>query len=228
MTKLRNIDALKKLLDGTHRTQTRKSFLVNSARGVDRADEFKVGECWHERDSNGRWVTYFKLENGVESGLGYWDSYEQYQNGNKSSLDDTFQWIDFKFRNCDPNNPTCERGFDKKSPKIERLIAMTGMCFDCLTKYELKLQMEGKFEEYAKNKIFENVKSYIRDQEIELEKWKHEVRNGFTLLVNSEGDVEKFQANDPELLISKIESEWNEFKEFVYSQFNDEVDESES
>ena len=226
MAKLKNIEAVQKLLDGSHRMQTRKHFLVNTKRGADRIDEFNVGECWREKDSNGRWITYFKIdENTVIDKYGYWNSYDEYLKSGKSSIDDGFSWIDFKFRNCDPTNEACERGFDKKSPKIERLIAMTGMCFSCLTKYELKLQMSGKFKDYAKHKMLENAKSYIRDQEIELEKWKNEIRNGVSVLVNGDGVVETYSANNPELLIQKVESEWLEFKQFIFSQFED-IDET--
>lgn len=219
MSKLKNIKAIGEMLQGDHRTQRRKTFYMGTARGRARASEFKVGECWHEQNPDGLWKTFFKLKGRVEEARGRWDSYQQYQQSRVTDNNEEFDWLEWKYRNCDPNNTSCEKGYTIQSRKIERLIARTGMCFDCLNKYELKLQLEGKFNDYAMDKMRGNLTSYIRDQEIELEAWKTEMRNGVKVLLNGEGQTEKFSSDSTEAMIAKIESEWEEYKKMLYENY---------
>ena len=47
-TKLRNIDAIKKMLDGTHRTQTKQTVGFADAKAV--SEKHAVGDVWTDSD----------------------------------------------------------------------------------------------------------------------------------------------------------------------------------
>tara|TARA_Y100000310_G_C20193488_1_gene583573 strand:+ start:42 stop:572 length:531 start_codon:yes stop_codon:yes gene_type:complete len=47
-----------------------------------------------------------------------------------------------------------------------------GHCFDCQIKIENKLRIEGKFEEWAEEKIKKNKIAFIKDQIQTLEEWR--------------------------------------------------------
>jgi hypothetical protein len=49
---------------------------------------------------------------------------------------------------------------------------MFGHCFDCQIKIENKLRIEGKYEEWAENKIRKNKIAFIKDQIQAISEWK--------------------------------------------------------
>jgi len=57
--------------------------------------------------------------------------------------------------------PECKKVMKKKlDNKFWRLM---GHCFDCQIKVENELRVSGKYEKWAKRKILENKKSYLKD-----------------------------------------------------------------
>ena len=47
-------------------------------------------------------------------------------------------------------------------------------CIDCQVKFENKLRIEGKYEEWEEQKVLNNQLSYIKDQIASIEDWKDE------------------------------------------------------
>ena len=59
--------------------------------------------------------------------------------------------------------PKCKKAMKKKlDDKFWRLM---NHCFDCQVEMENRLRIEGTFEEYAKTKMLENQKAYLKDLE---------------------------------------------------------------
>jgi ribosomal protein L37AE/L43A len=57
--------------------------------------------------------------------------------------------------------PNCQKTMKKKlDNKFWRLF---GHCMDCQIEIETKLRYKGEFEEYAKRKVLENKKAYLKD-----------------------------------------------------------------
>ena len=66
--------------------------------------------------------------------------------------------------------PECDKTMKiKLDDKMWRLY---GHCFDCQIKIENKLRIEGKYEEWAENKIKKNKIAFIKDQIQAIEEWK--------------------------------------------------------
>ena len=58
--------------------------------------------------------------------------------------------------------PECDLLMKKKLD--DKMWSMFGHCFNCQIKIENKLRVEGKYDEWAENKIRENKISFIKDQ----------------------------------------------------------------
>ena len=52
-------------------------------------------------------------------------------------------------------------------------------CFDCQVKFENKLRIDGKYDEWEQKKVLNNQLSYIRDQIESIEDWKKEASKPF-------------------------------------------------
>ena len=68
--------------------------------------------------------------------------------------------------------------FCKKCDKImkqrldDKMWRLYGHCFDCQIKIENKLRIEGKYEEWAENKIKKNKIAFVKDQIQAISEWK--------------------------------------------------------
>ena len=88
---------------------------------------------------------------------------------------------------------------------------MIQKCHDCVVKEETKMRINGTFEEYEKNKVRENKKSFIKDLKQSIEEWKkspdsvtyfNQVRpDGYSL------DEEEWAVNKDEIKILVKEAE---------------------
>ena len=66
--------------------------------------------------------------------------------------------------------PECDLLMKKKLD--DKMWSMFGHCFDCQIKIENKLRIEGKYEEWAENKIRKNKIAFIKDQLQAIKEWK--------------------------------------------------------
>ena len=66
--------------------------------------------------------------------------------------------------------PECDKIMKKKLD--DKMWSMFGHCFDCQIKIENKLRIQGKYEEWAENKIRKNKIAFIKDQIQAISEWK--------------------------------------------------------
>jgi|TARA_Y100000034_G_scaffold132122_1_gene194391 ribosomal protein L37AE/L43A len=107
--------------------------------------------------------------------------------------------------------PECDKTMKiKLDNKFWRLF---GHCFDCQVKIETQLRIEGKYEEWAENKIKENQKSYYRDMLQSLAEWKENASKvEFLEEVGAlELEMESESWKTPQENIDKIADEAEEF-----------------
>ena len=82
--------------------------------------------------------------------------------------------------------PSCKKTMKKKlDNKFWRLETQ---CFDCHVEMENKLRMSGNYEEYAKKKINENKKSYLKDLKQSIDEFEN--TGGKVEFFNSVGVVD--------------------------------------
>ena len=111
-----------------------------------------------------------------------------------------------KFPNCKKEICTCT------NPKRNDIKMKTihGMCFDCVIEMEHKLKIEGKYEEYEREKIFANMKSWLKGAEVEKEALKTALKAKF---VNEDGSIEEWNEMSWDEVEKKIDNEFRLFKE---------------
>ena len=188
-TKLRNIEAIKKMLDGTHRTQNKTTVGFSDADIVAKQNQKRaIGECW--------------VENGEE-----WEQREGFKI-KKGKMDEIRQLIANKMpENCPKCNNTMTKRLDEKFWKLEK------HCFDCQVDFEHNLRIEGKYEAYEKERILKNAEAWLKDAEQEAKEIIESFRNpeNFT---NVDGTTEQWNgAITAEEIADKIEKEFELFKE---------------
>jgi hypothetical protein len=192
MTKLRNINAVKQLLSGNHKSQTKKTFSFDVS---EIKKQREVGEIWTEKDAAGNEVTW-------EQCKGY-----KIQHGNFDELRKELDQL-----SC----PSCSNSLSKRLDK--KMMSIHKMCFDCVVKMEHELRLDGKWEEYEKSKVKENILAWLKEAEVEKNELVFLFRNP-TQFINQDGSLEKWsQVGDTEEIISKIESDFEKLKEDLLSK----------
>jgi len=184
VSKLRNIDAIRKMLDGTHKSQTKKTFGFNEEVSY---VERKVGDVW--TDSNG---VEWEQRDGFKIKKGKLDSIR----------------VELQMPECCPecNNPMTKR-LDRKFWELEK------RCLDCQVSFEHNLRIEGKFKEYERNKILKNAEAWLAQAEQEAKDIAAAFRNPLTF-TNVDGTVEEwFGGMTGDEIAEKIENEFELFKE---------------
>ncbi len=144
---------------------------------VSEKKEYKVGDRWIDDDGN------------------EWEQKEGYKSKvRKVDINDILMPV-----GC----PKCGNIF--KSSHDQKMWNLHKMCINCVAEYETKLRIEGKYEEYEKNKIKENVKSHINNIE---EEYKEFLKNSkdeinFVNVVNeklSTVEYEKWKISSEEIV----------------------------
>lgn len=186
--KIDSVDDVRKLLSGEHESQNKVQVGFVADKKEDNQTR-EIGDRWFDSDGN---------------------EWEQ-KNGYKIKLGKVWQQELHEYLNSFPNCPkeTCTCGIPKRLD--QKMKKIHGMCFDCVVKMEHKIRLEGKWEEYEKTKLKENAMAWLS----EAERDKNLIVEELSRLefANEFGDVEKWDTKiNKEDLLSKIESEFEEFK----------------
>ena len=92
------------------------------------------------------------------------------------------------------------------------------MCHDCLVTYETKLKMRGQFNEYALDKMKQNAESFFKQADVEVGLIKESLKE-ISFVNNEHGEVEKWEFDNSESLIEKIDNDYAQFKEKTLNKF---------
>jgi len=170
MGALKNTQALRQMLDGTHKSQTKISVPVSekSPEIIQRT----VGEKWTDEDGvdweqkDGFKIKLGKLNDIREELKTFPNCYEREQG-----------------RECTKNSITA-------IPQDWKMKSITGRCLDCQISYEHKLKMSGEYEKYEKQKIYDNAISWLKEAERDKDVVKEAFRQiGYS---NPDGSFEKW------------------------------------
>ena len=194
MSKLKNIKAVSEMLEGKHKTQTKKTISFDKKEVVRR----EVGELW--TDTKGQeW----------EQRKGY-----KVKVGKLAKLREELKG----FPNCRKDVCTC---IDAGQADL-KMKAYHGMCLDCVTDMEHDLKLKGEYDEYERKKLLNNAESWLKEAEIEKEVLKSTIKASFInedgsieewdglseekVMKQIEEGFEKFKEN----FIGKLKGELNE------------------
>lgn len=194
--KLRNIDALRKMLDGQHKSQTKSTLGYQKVR---EHVEREVGEVWTDEQGN-EWIQQkgFKIKKG--------------------KLDEIKSLIASK--KMPANCPKCGKEMNQRLDK--KFWALEKHCFDCQVAFEHELRIEGKYEEYERQRILKNAEAWLAEAEQEAMEIVAAFRNPLTF-ANSDGTLEGWSGGmTGDEMADKIEAEFKLFKEnFINKLKND-------
>ena len=181
--KLKNVKAVREMIAGTHKSQTKTNVSFGQTKTHIKRE---VGEQWTDDDG-----TLWEQRKGFKVKL-----------GKLSKLREELT----KFPKCKKDICTCT------NPKRNDIKMKTihGMCFDCVIEMEHKLKIEGKYEEYEREKILANMKSWLKGAEVEKEALKTALKAKF---VNEDGSIEEWNEMSWDEVEKKIDNEFRLFKE---------------
>lgn len=205
-SKLQNIKALNQMLEGNHRLQTKKSIgFSDTDASSERNKKREVGETWEEKDLSGN-IVYWTQHNGYRT--------KSNVSPEMSKFYEQMREEQYKFPNCQKETCTCKAP-SNLDQKFRRIV---GMCEDCLMTMETRLKIQGKFNQYAMDKMKANAESFFVQADKEFEVIKEAMKD--VSFVNSEhGDVEKWEGLDSEKLIEKVDTDYKNFKEKTLAKF---------
>ena len=189
--KLKNVKAVREMIAGTHKTQTKTNVSFGEKKTFVKRE---VGDRWTDDDG-----TLWEQKKGYKVKLGKLSELRQNLN---------------KFPNCKKEICTCT------NPKRNDIKMKTihGMCFDCVIEMEHKLKIEGKYEEYEREKIFANMKSWLKGAEVEKEALKTALKAKF---VNEDGSIEEWNEMSWDEVEKKIDNEFRLFKNNYLKKWED-------
>jgi len=188
MAKLKNIETVKKMLDGSHHTQTKKSFYFGGEKKQDR----KIGERWVDKEGT-EWVQ---------------------QDGYKINVPKLQEIRDMM--SVPSVCPECGRPMKKRLDS--KFWWSHKMCMDCVIEFETKLRIEGKYEEYEREKVLANVMAWLKDAEKEKEYLKRMYSKPIEY-TNSDGTIETWNSPmTPEEMCKKIDDDFEKIREQVLKE----------
>ena len=182
MSKLNNIKAVKEMLGGEHKTQTKKTISFTDKVFVKR----EVGETWSD-DKGQTW----------EQRTGY-----KVKVGKLSKLREELK----AFPNC--NKETCTTT-DPGQADL-KMKAIHGMCLNCVTDMEYQLKLDGKYDEYERKKLLSNAEAWLKQAEIEKEVLKSTLQASFVNEDGS--IEEWGEGMTEEVLVEKIDKDFEKFR----------------
>jgi len=186
--KLQNIKAIKEMIAGTHRSQTKNQVGMYSGESHQIR---KVGDIWEET-VNG---TVYEIEQ--KDGF----RVKKPKNSIATQVRDFLNSFPNCKKDCKCTNPT---HLDKK------MRILHGMCFNCVVEMEHKLRKQGKFEEYTIklrnqhiDKVLEGYKNFVQDR----------IKESNQNYVTEDGDVESWKGGVSKEQLEKDLQEGIEFLE---------------
>ena len=96
----------------------------------------------------------------------------------------------------------------------DKMYRLHNHCFDCQIKFENKLRIDGKYEEWEEKKVLNNQLSYIKDQINSIDDWKDETSKPLEVF-------DQVGVQDIELHTEK----WSQNKEKVEEMSNEALEE---
>lgn len=203
--KLQNIKAVKEMIAGTHKFQTKKTIGFSDAK--EKAEKNKrreIGDVWEEKIGN----TLYRIEqkNGFRV---------------KQPANSIAQEVR-KHLNSYPNcrKDCCKSTHNHLDKKMQRI---HGMCYDCVIEMEHKLRVTGKYEEYEKKRIQNNAEAWLKRAEEDVKALKQAYTEQQQYVTNSDGLMETWDAQmTPAEFEEKVEKQFAKFKENFLENLNKE------
>ena len=208
-SKLQNIKAVKQMLEGSHKTQTRKNFSIATAeKAAEKNKARAVGETWIEEGSN-----------GVKYKITQKDGFRVKQAAN-SILDEINDALTLP-KTC----PKCDQDMHEKEKYLnQKMFFKVGTCFDCHVKSETPLRANPKvWEDYSRKRLLKNAKGWLKDADKEVEVLKKTLKD--VMWENADGKIGEL---DRTAWLEKVDKDYKKFKKTLLNNLKGKNAEKES
>jgi len=199
--KLQNVKAVREMLSGTHKTQTRKTFGYSDAKSVAKKNQrHEVGDSWEETSPGGT-VYVVTQHDGFRS--------RKPKNSVMDSIKDALRVPD-KCPECNSEMRNEERALNFKFWFRRK------KCFGCVLKEETAIRNQGPdaWREYENRIMSENAEGWFKDADKEVEILKHQLTE--TYWQNADGE---FGEMDITAYTKKIEEDYEKLKADIRRKF---------
>lgn len=212
-SKLQNVKAIKEMLQGTHKFQTRKTTGFSDVKAqAEKNKKRAVGEVWEEKNPVTGQIEIVEQHEGFRSR----------KSPNTDTMNSVREYLR-SFPNCQKDKCTCI----KPNHLDEKMRKYNGMCYDCTIEFEHNLKKDGKFNQYAFDKMKNNALEWIKQVEKEVEVLKETYTKASKVVVNGDGVTDELAAPfTPKEFEEKIENSFNEFKENLLNKIKEYEEES--
>lgn len=201
MSKLQNIKAVREMLAGEHRTQTRKQFAFN-----EKSIRREIGDKWEEYDENGNIICI-------------WEQKDGYRLKTRPITE-----IMAQVRNDLQAFPNClhDKCKTKKKTALDyKFRALFGRCANCQFEVERDMKLNGTYKDYEKQRMLNNAKAFFENHDSELNDVVKYVSEGGDY-VNSDGTIEHWQGSTE--VADKMKEQYLKYKDYVLKKLKDEND----
>jgi hypothetical protein len=197
--KLQNVKAIKQMLSGEHKTQTRKSTYFGNTNQEIQKDEIL------ETFENGDPKVWIEIKpNGTRMKVTQHDGFKSREPEN-SIMEDVRNTLRVPDK-C----PECGKDMrDHEKALNFKFYFKRGKCFECVLKEERKIKDQGPeaWEKYQKNIMLANAESWFKDTDKEVEIIKTQAKE--TLWQNADGESGQV---DMSHLLKKIDKDYKKLK----------------
>jgi len=211
--KLQNVKAVREMLEGTHKFQTKKTTGFSDADATSKKNErHEIGDVWEEKDPTSG-LTYIVEQR---------DGFRVRKTKNSDELQSVREELR-SFKNCPKEFCTCNtpNHLDEKMRKFH------AMCFDCVIDMEHQMKKDGTYEEYERNRVRANALAWLKEAESDITLLKDVYTNATQFVTNSTGDVETWSAKmTPEEFEEKVQAGFERYKENFLKKLNGENNEN--
>ncbi len=206
--KLQNVKAVKQMLAGTHRTQTKKSIYTGKTKveipESDIIEKFENGKpkIWIETDSA-----------GFRTRVTQHDGFKQRQPEN--SILKNIQ----KLLKVPDNCPCCGRSMRGNEQKLNfKFYFKRGKCFDCVLKEESKIRSQGEdaWKLYEAKIMSDNAEAWFKNTDKEVEILKQQIKE--TTWENADGERNEIDISS---FLEKVETDYEELKKEIRGKISE-------
>ena len=207
-SKLQNIKAVKQLLAGTHKSQTRKSIYTGSTKTEISEDEII------ERFDNGKPKIWIETSTtGTRTRVTQHDGFKSREPEN--SILKTVQDALAVPEKC----PKCETKMRNEEKRLNfKFWYSRKMCFGCVLTEERRIKAKGEqaWQEYQNKIMSANAEAWFHDTDKEVEILKQSVKE--TVWGNADGERGEVDISST---IERIETDYTKLKETIRNQFSE-------
>jgi hypothetical protein len=206
MSKLQNVKAVKDMLAGTHKTQTRKTFSIAKTK-KEVAEEDII-----ERDENGEPKIWIETDpvSKTRTRVTQHDGFKTRQPEN--SILETIQEALKVPKEC----PSCGTNMHEKEKRLNfKFWFKRKKCFGCVLEEERKIKLEGPeaWKAYENKIMLDNAEGWFKDADKEVEVLKNQIVKTWQ---NADGEYEEADMSG---FLEKMEKDYLELKENIRKNY---------